>query len=306
MPSIGRRKKRSFLIGPIKRVDMSKNLDLVALRSFVAVADCGGVTLAAEQLHLTQSAVSMQIKRLEQEFEAKLLQRKGRGVVLTPVGEQLLSYARRLIALNDETWIRLTNDDFEGEVSLGVPIDILEPEVPIILKKCKQLYPRIHINLISSLTRDLRARFAKGDIDIILTTELALDEGGETLILETNDWYGATQGIAHLQRPVPISLCKNCAMRPSVIKALDEADMAWVNIGDTDTESTVDALLAADLSISPKLRRTTHHAELLDDASLPSLPPALINMYVSSNGGPKIASIAQIVRETFLLQAAAA
>ena len=83
----------------------------------------------------------------------------------------------------------------------------------------------------------------KGEIDVTLTTELTLTEGGETLTVETNDWYGAHDGIAHLQRPLPISLCKNCAMRPSVMKALDDADLAWVNIGDTDTESTVDALV---------------------------------------------------------------
>ena len=285
---------------------MAKNLDLAALRSLIAVADSGGITMAAEQMHLTQSAVSMQIKRLEREFDAKLLQRKGRGVVLTPVGEQLLSYARRLIALNDETWTRLTNEEFEGEVSLGVPVDIMEPEVPAILQRCKQLYPRVHINLISSLTIELRERLDRGEIDIILTTELALAGGGETLMVESNDWYGAHEGIAHLQRPLPISLCKNCAMRPSVIKALDEADLAWANVGDTDSESTVDALLAADLSISPKLRRTIPTAVRLDDDALPPLPPALINMYVSRQSDMRIERIADVVRETFQRQAAAA
>lgn len=285
---------------------MAKNLELAALRSFIAVADCGGVSLAAERVHLTQSAVSMQIKRLEQSFEAKLLQRKGRGVVLTPVGEQLLSYARRLIALNDETWARMTNDDFEGEVSVGIPVDMMEPEVPEILQRCKQLYPRIRINLISSLTNQLRKRLEKGEVDIILTTELSLGRGGETLMVESNDWYGARGGIAHLQRPLPISLCRNCAMRPSVIEALDAADVSWVDIGDTDTESTVDALLAADLSISPKLRQTSPHAVRLEDAALPELRPALINLYVAKHGDRRIDGIAQIVRETFALSAVAA
>ena len=285
---------------------MAKNLDLVALRSFVAVADSGGVSMAAERMHLTQSAVSMQVKRLEQDFDTKLLQRKGRGVVLTPVGEQLLSYARRLIALNDETWTRLTNDDFEGQVSLGIPVDMMEPEVPEILKRCKAQYPRVRINLISSLTKTLRQRLAKGEIDIILTTELALSPGGETLMVESNDWYGARGGIAHLQRPLPISLCRNCAMRPSVIEALDAADLAWVDVGDTDTESTVDALVTADLSISPRLRQRAPLAVRLDDPALPRLPDALINLYVAKQRNRRIDSIAHIVRETFRLNAAAA
>ncbi|MEE8455847.1 MAG: LysR family transcriptional regulator, partial [Limibaculum sp.] len=81
---------------------MARNLDLTALRSFVTVAETGGVTKAAHQLHLTQSAVSMQLKRLEESLAQPLLDRSGRGVALTNQGEQLLSYGRRMLALNDE------------------------------------------------------------------------------------------------------------------------------------------------------------------------------------------------------------
>lgn len=83
---------------------MPRNLDLTALRSFVTVADSGGVTRAALQLNLTQSAVSMQLKRLEESVGQPLLDRSGRGVALTPQGEQLAGFARRMLALNDEAW----------------------------------------------------------------------------------------------------------------------------------------------------------------------------------------------------------
>ncbi|MEM9323841.1 MAG: LysR family transcriptional regulator, partial [Pseudomonadota bacterium] len=85
---------------------MIRNLDIAALRSLVAIADTRGVTRAASQFNLTQSAVSMQIKRLEALLDQKLLMREGRGVVLTKVGEQLVDYARRVIAINDEAWSR--------------------------------------------------------------------------------------------------------------------------------------------------------------------------------------------------------
>ena len=87
---------------------MARNLDLTALRSFVTVAESGGVTRAAQQLHLTQSAVSMQLKRLEESLNQPLLDRSGRGVSLTNQGEQLLSYGRRMLALNDEVMARMT------------------------------------------------------------------------------------------------------------------------------------------------------------------------------------------------------
>lgn len=96
-----------------------RNLDMTTLRSFMAVADHGGVTRAAGALNLTQSAVSMQIKRLEEMLDITLLDRANRRVTLTASGEQLLSYARRIVALNDEAVGRLTEDLFEGEVVLG-------------------------------------------------------------------------------------------------------------------------------------------------------------------------------------------
>ena len=88
---------------------MARNLDMTALRSFVAVADTGGVTRAAGFLNLTQSAVSMQLKRLEESLDAELLDRTARQIALTPAGEKLLGYARRMLELNDEIWSRLTD-----------------------------------------------------------------------------------------------------------------------------------------------------------------------------------------------------
>ena len=112
-----------------------RNLDITTLRSFVAVADSGGVTRAAGFLHLTQSAVSMQLKRLEELLGLALLDRSGRTIALTPSGEQLLGYARRMVALNDEVIGRLTDQAFEGEVVLGVPHDVVYPVIPQVLQR---------------------------------------------------------------------------------------------------------------------------------------------------------------------------
>src|SRR4028118_150133 len=105
-----------FVSSLMTDVDMPRNLDLTALRSFVTVADAGGVTRAAGLLNLTQSAVSMQLKRLEESLGLRLLDRSGRGVSLAPAGERLLGYARRMVALNDEAWARLSTREAEGEL----------------------------------------------------------------------------------------------------------------------------------------------------------------------------------------------
>ena len=152
---------------------MTRNLDLTALRSFVAVADAGGVTRAATQLNLTQSAVSMQLKRLEESLGQPLLDRSQRTVALTPQGEQLLGYARRMLDLNDEAWGRMTNPAFEGEINIGVPQDIMYPHVPRVMQRFAQEYPRVRVMLQSDHTVDLKAKFARSEIDLILTTEAA-------------------------------------------------------------------------------------------------------------------------------------
>ena len=111
-----------------------RNLDVTTLRSFVAVAEAGGVTRAAGFLHLTQSAVSMQLKRLEELLGLELLDRSGRTIALTASGEQLLVYARRMVALNDEVMTRLTDQAYDGQIALGVPHDIIYPVIPQVFK----------------------------------------------------------------------------------------------------------------------------------------------------------------------------
>jgi DNA-binding transcriptional LysR family regulator len=183
----------------IKDRDVPRNLDLTALRSFVAVADAGGVTRAAGFLNLTQSAVSMQVKRLEEMLDTTLLDRSGRQVSLTADGEALLGHARRMLSLNDEIVARLGSDLHEGEVVLGVPHDIVYPVIPQVLQHFAQDFPRMKVTLLSSFTRVLRAQFARGECDLILTTEDAADRGGVTLAELPLVWIGAPGGQAWRQ-----------------------------------------------------------------------------------------------------------
>ncbi len=156
---------------------MARNLDMTALRSFVAVADSGGVTRAASYLNLTQSAVSMQLKRLEESLDCRLLDRSSRTIALTAQGEQMLSYARRMLDLNDEAYGRLTAQEFEGEIVLGVPHDIVYPSIPQVLQQFHAAFPRMRVTLMSSFTKQLKEDFLRGDCDMILGTEDAVDAG---------------------------------------------------------------------------------------------------------------------------------
>lgn len=228
--------------------------DLTALRSFVAVADAGGVTRAAGLLNLTQSAVSMQIKRLEDSLNQPFFVRAARKLTLTPEGEQLLVYARRMLSLNDEALSRLTSEAYEGEVRLGVPHDIVYPQVPRLLKRLAQEFPRVRVNLSSSFTLLLREGFARGDHDIILTTEEEPMPGAEVLATRDLVWVGAPGGTAWQRRPLRLGFEENCVFRPRAQAALEDAGIDWQMGVDGRNGQVVEAIVAADLAISARMR----------------------------------------------------
>lgn len=281
---------------------MIRNLDLTALRSFAAVADAGGVTRAAAQLNLTQSAVSMQLKRLEESLGLPLLDRSSRTIALTAQGEQLLGYARRLLALNDEAWGRMTDQAFEGELTLGVPQDIMYPNIPRVLRQFAREYPRVKVLLNSDFTVDLRHRFERKEIDVILTTEQELRPGGETLVQEPLVWIGAEGGQAWRSRPLRFGSTSRCIFRRTAIDAFDAAGVPWELAVDSVSCSAVEASVAADLGILVQLACSVPaRCEVIrHGGALPELPDYMINLYVAE--GPRAAlahALARSVRQAY-------
>ena len=279
-----------------------RNLDLTALRAFVTVCETQGVTSAAARLNLTQSAVSMQLKRLEESLDLTLLDRSNRAMVPTAVGQQLLSYALRLLALNDEAYTRLTARDFVGEISLGVPHDILYPAIPQVLRQFNASFPRMKIRLLSSLTKVLHRDFAGGEVDVILTTEDILLPGGETLVERPQVWIGAQGGAAWKQRPLPLAFQKDCNFRSLAVKALDGDNVQWEIVVDTDSSRTVDTSISADLAVHVVVEGTEPPmVEVIDHGGdLPVLPKTQINLYQSPQStSPAQDALVAMIREGY-------
>lgn len=281
---------------------MPRNLDMTALRAFVTVAETGGVTRAAGQLHLTQSAVSMQVKRLEEAMGQPLLERAGRGVALTAHGEQMLGYGRRILALNDEVWSRMTNQKYEGEITFGVPSDIVYPHVPTILQRFAAKYPRVKVNLISSYTESLKRQMARGEVDLILTTETDIGTGGQVLQEAQMVWVGAPDGSAWRTRPVRLAFNHGCLFRGKAQRALDEEGILWEMAVESDSWRTIEASVSADLAVHAALDGTVeHHLEAVPhNGELPDLPTFNINLYVASGPQQALAErLANQVRQAY-------
>jgi DNA-binding transcriptional LysR family regulator len=260
---------------------MPRNLDLTAIRAFVAVVDAGGVTKASGFLNLTQSAVSMQLKRLEESIGVALFDRSARRLALTGAGEQMLGYARRLLDLNDEVLGRLTATDYTGQITLGVPHDVVYPAIPQVLQRFNTDFPRMRVQLVSSYTSRLKAMFARGELDVILTTEDGTTAGGETLITRSLVWVGAEGGQVWKQRPLRLAFEHNCIFRRGVQDALDRAAISWEMAVESDSIRTVEASVSADLAVHaciegaepPYVERIAHNG------ALPNLPEIGINLY---------------------------
>jgi DNA-binding transcriptional LysR family regulator len=262
---------------------MPRNLDLTALRAFATVAEVGGVTRAAGLLHLTQSAVSMQLKRLEEALGRALFDRAGRGLVLTADGEQLLGYARRMLALNDEVWSRFTDAAFEGEIVLGMPNDVVYPALPPVLKRFHAEFPRMKVTLVSSYTQRLKEMFARGDCDVILTTENEVDAGGRTLQTLPLVWVGAQGGQAWRQRPLRLAFETRNLFRTGVEAALDAAEIPWEMAVTSEMSRTIEVSCAADLAVHALLDGTVPSTlEQIDHGgTLPDLGTMGVNIYVA-------------------------
>ena len=151
---------------------MTPLLDSDQLRTFIAIADTGTFTRAADAVHKTQSAVSMQIKKLEETVGRPLFERDGRASRLTDEGERLLDYARRIVRLSGEALASFADAELAGRVRLGLPDDYAERYLPEILARFSQSNPRVEVTVVCEPTPMLMERIENTDLDLAIITQV--------------------------------------------------------------------------------------------------------------------------------------
>jgi DNA-binding transcriptional LysR family regulator len=279
--------------------EMTRNLDVALLRTFVAVADHASMTAAGNALHLTQSAVSQQISRLE-DLSGALFTRDRRSLRLTATGERLLGKARRLLALNDELWSDMTSKVMSGRIRLGAPYDLVGTWLTPILKAYTEEHPLVEITLVCAASPDLLVAIHEGTIDLALVEEPLGPTRGECLAVDRLVWVGAKGGTAHLKTPLPVSLvAETCAFRPAVLDALSERNLAWRILFESGSIDATRATVQADLAVTAWLASTVPDDLdiLAPTAGLPELPSFAINLHMRNGHAPlAMAELARHIR----------
>lgn len=221
----------------------------------VAVADTGTISRAAEVVHRSQSAVSMQIKTLEGALGKPLFVRRARSVTPTQDGEVLLSYARRMLALRDEAWAAVVRPDVTGRVVLGVPDDYASSLLPPILKKFSATYPKVEIQVVGLPSVALAPLLKDGSVDLVCATRVK-GLSGEFVRFEPMVWAAAPS--AHeiwRERPLPIAVfLPGSVARENAIRSLERAGIPYRTSYESPSLMGLLSMVEAGLAIVPLAR----------------------------------------------------
>lgn len=259
-------------------MDVTIPIDL--LRSFVAIADTGSFTQAAERVFRTQSAVSQQMKKLEQSVGKALFERSGRTVRLTREGEAVLAYGRRILSLHDEAVAMIAEPDVNGVVRFGMPDDFAAKFLPPILESCMRLFPRLQIEMTCLPTYQLIPARDDGDIDVAVIT---LRPGIEAEFLRQEDvfWVTSPRHHAHEATPLPLALFDpSCTCHQSVCTALDRERRDYRIVYSSPSHAGLVCAVQAGIAVSVLTRSAIPPGVrvLGPEEGFPALPPISLGL----------------------------
>nr|WP_298412968.1 LysR substrate-binding domain-containing protein [uncultured Halomonas sp.] len=280
-------------------------LDTEVLRTFVVIAESGSFTRAAEQVFRTPSALSMQIKRLEEILGQRLFLREARRVRLTPEGEVLLSYGRRLLKLNEEAVTQFLAPSLEGTVRFGTPDDVGSRILPGVLAKFARSHPAVQVDVVVGRSIDMLRRLNEGELDLVLVTSgnQGVDaERGEIVHTEPLVWACLEGGVAAQRSPMPLALAnKGCAWRTMALSALDRSGLAYRIAYTSENCAGQEAALLADLAIAPLPQSMVRGPlrELKNEAGLPSLGEYQVLLIQAASAGSASEVLAGHVVDAF-------
>ncbi|WP_144113351.1 LysR substrate-binding domain-containing protein [Paraburkholderia sp. BCC1886] len=249
-----------------------KKLDLDVLEMVVAVADTGSFIRAAESVHRSASALSMQIKTLEESLGKPLFLRSTRNVTITEDGKTLLEYGRRLLAMREEAWASVVRPEMKGRVTIGVPDDYASTLLPRVLGKFALAHPKVDIRVIGLTSSALVPLLKDNTLDLAYITKTR-GVSGDFVRFEPMVWAGSSTRKVWNERPLPIAVFgQRSAARAFAINALQQHDIKYRMSYESPSLIGLISMVEAGLAIAP-LARCSVPSQLIQLGPDEGLPP---------------------------------
>lgn len=283
------------------------NFDMDALRSYCTGLELGSFAKAADKLGRSTSAISTQLKKLEEQAGTALLHKAGRGLAPTAAGEVLLGYARRILELNDEGAMAVGALELDGQVRLGMQEDFGEQLLPDVLGRFARSHPHVAIEAQIARNADLVAQIETGKLDLAL----AWHRGGRVPNAELlgefpMEWIASAAQppawLAERSGPLPlVAMQAPCLMRTAATEALDRAGIPWRIVLTSPSLAGVRAAVAAGLGVTVRTRLSLRPDLALVEGVLPALPAIGLAIYrADAEASPACERLRAIVRDAVL------
>ena len=283
-------------------------LDLDLLRTLVAISETGNFSAAAAAVFRTPSAVSMQVKKMEELLGRPVFIRDSRSVELTPDGAFLLEHARRMLALNRDAVARFVQPDVEGVVRMGAPDDCAERVLPKMLRRFADSHPCVTVNVTVDGSKRMIEMLQAGKLDMTLVTAEAgfRDAGTEVLYREQLVWAMRRGGIAAEQEPLPVSVWEEgCVWRKAGLEGLTAAGREWRVAFQSAHISGQRAAILADLAVAP-IPISSLGGDIIEAPAkfgLPRLPEYALGLLMADDPNPAVVAAADHLRASFAVSA---
>ncbi|MEM8555268.1 MAG: LysR substrate-binding domain-containing protein [Pseudomonadota bacterium] len=280
-------------------------LDLDLLRTLVAIADSGSFSAAANQVGRTPSAVSMQVKKVEETLGRPVFLRDSRSVQLTGDGVFLVEHGRQMLSLNRAAMERFVTPEVEGVVRLGAPDEAAERFLPGMLERFAETHPGVTVDVVVDTSHRMVEFLREGKLDLTLLTcraVIAEEPQAEILFHEQLIWCMRRGGLAPTRTPLPLSVWQaGCAWRDCAVEALAEQNRPWRLAFQSSHISGQRAAIIADLAVAPipKSNLSDEIVEVPRKFGLPKLPQYGLALLVSDDVNPAIQAAAGHVRRAF-------
>ena len=281
----------------------TEKLNSELLRTFLAVADSGSFSQGASRIFRSQSAVSLQIKQLENILGQPVFERHARGVLLTSAGEKLRPAAQKVVTLLDKTISELKFNPLKGSIRIGIPDEYGDSVLPAVIAQFARNHPQVELSVRCSFSTEFRQALARGGIDLAV---YAVESPNESMLLlrkEKTHWVTSRNHSVHKQEPVPVALFdRACWWRDSALAALDGIGKSYRVVFSSESAMGISAAISAGVAVG-----LVGESSLCDDFRIltskdgfPKIPDSALVLESRNGAKDRVAlALSQVIENAF-------